>query len=398
MASTYSRRRALSAFIAAGTVGCIAEDNSSERAIADLPSDVSEPDRVTPLTLAHWLPETAFEALTDALADHEMPVALRPRSFQDRSDLEAAVADGMATAEPPDVVQTVLGAELRRYAEVAEIHAIPEDPTTALGREFMERLIRVDRRPFALPVTAIPMNVIAVDPVKLVRADIRTNDLSTLDGLTAAVESAGLGLRDSRTSVFQLLELVLLAQSGADAYAAVSERQLAMRALRDAIEQTAGLLDSVQWLSPRPTANELAATSIVLLDGAVTEVMDMQDRDLLPFPVTDQSAVVHATGLCVTKRGSDPIVAKRALQVVLDPTVQRNIAARCHHLPGIGDATPDHLRELQDQLASSTRVLPAMSTGCGLDVDRRWRALRALDRSAWNDPIALGDALGEILR
>lgn len=391
-----SRRRVLIALASIGTAGCFDDEDSFERVLVEPPADATGPEHTSQLELAHWMPEGTFESLA-APSERRSPVALDMRWFPDRESLERAVADGMVAAKPPDLVQTVLGEELRRYAEVAEIHALenvfPKDFRSNVGE-----LHRVSERPYALPLTTMPMNVIAVDTVALARNDLEPVEFESYDGFAGAVERLGLGLRDTRTSVFQLLGQVLLSHGGAEAYAAAAQRSLPMRALRAAIERTASLLSTVRWLSPRPTEHELDNCPIVLIDGVVSEAIRMRDRRLLSFPGTEQSVVVNATGLCAPKRGTDPAMAKQVLTTVVDPTVQRKMSERCRRLPGIHSATPDSLSILLERFTTSSSALPAMCTGCGLDTDRRWRILHAIERRAWDDPIALGDTLGAILR
>lgn len=398
--STRSRRSLLAGLAGASLGGCL--DTDTEREVLadhDLTTDISSIERSQDVTLAHWLPEGAFASVVSR-ADSMSEVGVSLESAPNRETLEQRVADALVVPEPPELIHTVLGGELRRYANVSEIHTIPDlmgDSVTSRLRTGIADLCAVDGAYYAVPISVTPLNILLVEPDGLPIGPTEIRDLSTFIDL---IERTGLALRRTGQSVLHLLELVLLSVAQERGHTELRTGELSVDVLRQVAMLCGRIIDHVEWLPRYPNPVDLHEAVLILYDTMVPVISE--DRlELRPFPGTADHAIVQATGLCLAKRGRHPGVAADVLDVVIEPDIHRAIATASQRLPPVRAETrlPEPIVHLGEHLHQAEHIVPAIHPGCGVNSDDRWRSIRMLapESVERQSPEQITDALRDAL-
>ncbi len=371
------------------SAGCLeSRSDAYQEAIAEIPDDPTGSPPTVTVDAAHWFPANTFAPVTERLSAETDRVEVEWERFSDRRSLERAVADRMVAGRPPDLIQTGLGAELRQYVAVSVFDPLPASTVEGMAGHLAD-LCGVDADPYAAPITHMPMNCLAVETGTLNGTErIALEELNRVEPI---------GIRRTSMAVFHLFCLMVLAAAGPSGYRGIGTGELAHRTIVKAA-RACGRLDSMlRWLPPRPDAADVSPCGAFLVDPVSVRLLD-QGWEPRPFPETGGVAVLHATGLARPSRTRNPHGAFRALEAAMAPPVQSGIAARAGHLPAV-DSAAFRAPGLADRFARAETILPAMSTGCGLDPDRRWLVGRTLAPARMrHNPDAVGDALSAILR
>lgn len=392
----------------------VEEWNATE---ADIPLPVQH------VSIAHWLGRRTSIAMADAL-ERRLPrsVEVEPHGFERRRDLERRIAADLVAGSPPGSFQTVLGEELGRYVLAVTLHEIPDIMTgqhVARLRDGVRDLVILEDEPFAVPVTVDRANTVLVNEELVEAAD---GDLSRidhpdglrgfLDDLADSVPAAGLAVPADGRYGLRLVCQSLLALSGADAYTAFADGEIFAITLREAVAFThrllAGSAEVVRSPAGMVTAFRDREVALIPADGAARRELGADRRDeyaIVPFPGTNDVFAMHATGWSFPKRSETPRGTASVLAGLAEPAVQEAIAEATHTLPAVGDAdvprgSSEFSRAIDEALRAADTVVPALSTGCGLDPDTRRRAVQLLEptRLLEDGPDLVGDRLLEIVR
>lgn len=395
---SHSRRSILvtGASVLAG--GCL-EGDANTRDRTTLDDDVTElPPEAGEIGMAHWLHPEILDPFLEAVETAYPDISIEITHETERVKVERHLADALVDAQPPDLMHTVLGPELARYASVSELLAIPDviERADRLSQAALDDLIRYDGQLYGIPVTVTPTNAMLAHHDELSAAGVpfdAGHPEEFLESLETA-ENPLFGMRPTGEDRFRLLLQIFLGAFGPRAYADIADGDLFMEPLREVIDLAARYEATSVDMSDASWEDRDYAVAFYESDRA-TEWMD-DGWTVVPAPGTEDIAALHATGFCLAKRGMAPVIAADVLSLLGKATVQEEMTALGRHLPGVGDM-PER-NQLAPIVDGAETVLPALSTGCGLDSDRRWRAVRLLAEKGWDDQTVLGDELAAILR
>lgn len=402
----WSRRAFLGSLAIGGAGGCTSHsDDAYSASLTDVqPSSDTLPNSAR-IEIAHWFSPGLFEAVGNEYIDSGQRISLRDISYEDRESLESSIAEAIVGARPPELFQTVLGEELRRYARVSEIHPIPDivdDEVRLSMKNGLEELCHVSDIPFAVPVRVSPQNALMVNRERWAFGNSPIRDLQEFIDIFSTDGPGRLGLRSTGTSVLQLFTLILLGIEGRSAYHEVISGEIWMDVLRTISLRCAPLFMNAVWLPTNPDESDLAQCDVVLYDPHMGSLILKNQWELRTFPQTGNDVVMHGTGFCLAKRGNTPEGGERVLRTLVNPAVQDHIATEEHHIPPFRapDSSSTSITPSRTIFEEANNTLPSISTGCGLDSDRRYALVQALDPllAAWEDPDNMADLLGAILR
>ncbi len=379
-------------------VGCLSRTESRTEPPGS--PAVEARQRAETVTLAHWCDGLGTAEVVSAI-DERLPrsVDLALSSFATRRELEATVASALVAGSPPGTFQTVAGPELERYVRAVTLHTIDdivtEDRREGIRNDVLSTIL-LDGDPYAVPMTVDPCNSLFVRPALLAEVGVEPGNVSDpvalverLSTVRADPPVAALALPGDGAWPFRLLCQLLLARSGPDAYRAIATGDGSIVTLREAVRALATLLDgSVKVTTGLDRALEafLAGRAVAMLgDRRVARRLAGADEtpwSVHPFPGTAASFVVDVTACGFPKRTATPRGTAELLGALASSTCQTAIAGATFTLPAVETATlPDILytTALAGAYADAERVIPALSTGCGLDPDARRRASALVD-------------------
>lgn len=392
--------------------GCLEDlTDEEEPESRTIPTDEEQTPPPADIDLAHWYPDGTYAPLTAGLAEVDREITVHSTTYADRSTHEEAMAAAFVDTSPPELLQTVLGGELERYVTAVTIDdlsdIIDED---ALGRlrEGLPDLLTVEGTPYAVPTTISCTNGLLVNRETIAEADVALADIDdagTLLEVARHIETRtdATGFSLLAGSAFRLFDQVLLGHTDEPTYASLGEGEIHMRTLRDVVDMTVAFGRLATWLPAHKDSTAFSDTAFALWDRRLGSLLNPDDWKLIPFPGTDGAAVLTAAGLCLAKRGRDLGAGATVLDTLEEPVIQQEIATRAGCLPAIPSRPPPDrpfLASLRDLYTEASTVLPALSTGCGLDADTRARAYQTLATTNFEtvDPDELADDLAPILR
>ena len=399
--ATISRRQVLASAGALLSGACLDDDASDQGASRASRIRIEEPEHLSGnIGLAHWFSTSTIEPLLAIASEMYPEVSIEANTFQTRLRAERAIADSLVDSAPPDLFQTVLGDELARYGGMAELESVPSIAAEEdLIWDGLGDLILFKGEPFAVPVSVAPTNAIHIHENRMEDAGMSLDNVSDpIEFLDLLKEEKIFGMVPSGNSRFRLLAQVILGQFGPETYLDISEGALFMEPLRAAIALAEKIESKAVTLSGNSDNGDHKACAIQMYTPA--HGIDADAWTVAPFPGTDGLTPVHATGFCLAKRGRDRRSATAVLELLHDGVLQLEIASVGGRLPSLTSHRewPAPLAELLTIMNQSEAIVPAVSTGCGLDSNNRWRAVRLLDDNGWTDQTTLGDELGSILR
>ena len=349
------RRRTL---LATGSMllgsGCLAQGTASERA-----------SPVPTVRVARWRdgPGTVGE-----LPEAKLGIDVQSTVHDTRVATKQAVADGMVAADPPDSFQAILGDGITRYARAYTVHALPDiigPPEIERLHDAVRPLIAVDDEPVAVPVAWSLVNTVWLKP------EVTVPD--GFDPFVSAIVDGDLSLRvpavhDPVVGLW-VLGMCLLGQRGPAGYRAFVDGTIHLERLRPTVRLADSILAGANHergdvgfarpFSPIPFPDDWTAT---------------------PFPGTDTTGIVAATGFCLPKRATAPAAATAFLESMVDPRIQETLVEDVPHRPAFDPAKswPASGGHHPDELTSVRHWLPSMAVGCGLEMDARRRVLAVL--------------------
>lgn len=395
------------AAIGTGVAGCTEDDpddgaNLTPMAVAD---PTPQPSPADPLELAGWpvAGGRLLEVLRDAMASApDMPEVVQTAPDDGRrATFGSCLADRLARFEPPSTFLTVAGRELERYERAVHLHPIadlvPADDGAAWPAQ-VEAAIRIDGEPYAVPMAMRSVNRFCVRTDLLDEAGVDVEVATdmrafaeALDRIEDATAATGAVFETAGGSLFALLCDCLVDAGGRPALENAAQGDLETATLETAIDGFLAAIDGGRRLVEPGTATDRIGVD----DAAVARATPrriarlengdrMEDTAVVALPATAEPRRLDVLALPYPKRNPSPAATERALIAVQTPEV----AAEIGRVPGLlpadrtgwdrldGELTTDHLEFVR----AADEVVLAPSTGAGIDPNRRWRVLDALER------------------
>lgn len=388
-----TRRGFVGGLIPGLLAGCFTDDSTDEGNTSQTLSEIELPDEPierSETTIASWIPHAPSGILEDLISDKSSrSIRLEEHVYPSRSAQEEAVATAMVQSSPPGTFQTVLGGELHRYVEAATVHSTVEPIANLTVSDRIRRLITHEDTPYAVPVTRDLTN----------RLFVRKDRPRTLDFLESVTSLQDLGnedgtgefvIADSPHAGFRVLCVLLLAETAVETYLAFGNGNIETDVLRSVFELLGDILHRRARIVDDRSAvlQEFEAGDADYLFGSAEAAARLSHNATtawrsLQVPGTEGIASLHATGWCHPKRTSTPHGTSSVLATLAKPAVQSELAKHTHAAPAAVDAPtpPGYPTTLSQTIENATSVVPAISTGVGIDANDRYHAKQSLTPS-----------------